>query len=100
MGMNLFTTASVFLIFSQIWKLMKIINENNKSIKEVWREESTRIIIEVCLTLGGFSYMWGSILFKNALNLPSQRYLSALLLTMGGIFYFISGSFIHKLYFW
>jgi len=68
MGINLFTTASVFLIIPQMWKLFKIINEDGKGIRNAWKKSSTRIMIEAFLTLGAFSYFLGTMKFKEKID--------------------------------
>lgn len=99
-GMDLFIVGSAFIVVAQTWKLKNVFGQAGKSFKEAYNEDSSGVNVDFFAGIGGLMYFSGTFVFKQTADNPGLTDVAALIYSFGGLFFFTSGLFIHKRYFW
>lgn len=99
-GMDLFIVGSSFIMVAQAWKLIKGLRQARYNFKEWYNEDASGVNVDFFAGIGGLMYFSGTFVFKQTGDNPELANTAALIYSFGGLFFFTSGSFIQKRYFW
>ena len=98
--MTLFIWGSALILFSQTWKLIRGLNQKDKSCKQCYKEDPSGFWVDLFADIGGLMYFSGTFVFQQAANNPDLSDWAALIYSIGGFCFLSSGIFMHKRYFW
>lgn len=98
--MDLFIVGSFFIMVAQAWKLIKGLRQARYNYKECYNEDASGVKVDFFAGIGGLMYFSGTFVFKQTGDNPELVNTAALIYSLGGLFFFTSGVFIQKRYFW
>ena len=100
LGVDYFIYGSSFVFVSQSWKLLRSFCQKDKTLKEVWKEDPSGILVDFFAGIGGCGYFTGSFFFfEKIAQYPNLAYQGASFFTLGGICFLISAIFMQKRYY-
>lgn len=89
LGEFFFIYGSLVIFFSQLWKCLRPHLIHGFKIENV-TEDFSGFLVDLCAGLGGFSYFYGTVIFRYMENEYDQNIASSWFVT-GGTFFTLSG---------